>query len=106
MISGGLFIVIIILGFFGWKKQMDVVVLWLSCDCYSGKSEEDDGGVIYGIGESMQEIIERLWKEYARVLPSQCGYGCSSSDCPPTLEIRIPAENITSTNRKVRFCRY
>lgn len=47
----------------------------------------------------MQELI-RLWKEYE---VSQTEKNGESSNSGPTLEIRIPAEHVTATNRQVRF---
>jgi len=46
----------------------------------------------------MQEII-KLWKEFEVSQASKIGE--SSSGVGPTLEIRIPAEHITTTNRQV-----
>ncbi|KZV39805.1 hypothetical protein F511_28730 [Dorcoceras hygrometricum] len=54
--------------------------------------------VVYKIGECMQELI-RLWKEYES---SPADEACESSRNGPTLEIRIPAEHVTATNRQVR----
>ncbi|XP_061349562.1 uncharacterized protein LOC133294824 [Gastrolobium bilobum] len=56
--------------------------------------------VIYKVGESMQELI-KLWKEYESS-QSQVEKNGESSNSGPTLEIRIPAENVTATNRQVR----
>eukprot|EP00262_Sarcandra_glabra_P011518 TRINITY_DN2780_c0_g1_i1.p1 TRINITY_DN2780_c0_g1~~TRINITY_DN2780_c0_g1_i1.p1 ORF type:complete len:817 (+),score=173.64 TRINITY_DN2780_c0_g1_i1:177-2627(+) len=54
--------------------------------------------VVYKVGECMQELI-KLWKEYEA---SQDNRSEESSPKGPTLEIRIPAEYITATNRQVR----
>lgn len=62
----------------------------------SGKSEVSS--VIYKVGESMQELI-KLWKEYES---SQADKDAVTSPNGPTLEIRIPAEHVTATNRQVR----
>ncbi|KAK7283721.1 hypothetical protein RIF29_13456 [Crotalaria pallida] len=68
-------------------------------------NEESQGkagisSVIYRVGESMQELI-KLWKEYESS-QSQIENNDESSNRGPTLEIRIPAENVTATNRQVR----
>lgn len=62
----------------------------------SGKSEVSS--VIYKVGESMQELI-KLWKEYES---PQADKDAVTSPNGPTLEIRIPAEHVTATNRQVR----
>ena len=54
--------------------------------------------VVYKVGECMQELI-KLWKEYES---SQADKNGESSSNGPTLEIRIPAEHVTATNRQVR----
>ncbi|XWS16754.1 hypothetical protein CRYUN_Cryun33cG0005900 [Craigia yunnanensis] len=54
--------------------------------------------VVYKVGECMQELI-KLWKEYEA---SQADKNGGSSQSGPTLEIRIPAEHVTATNRQVR----
>ncbi|KAK6125636.1 hypothetical protein DH2020_040612 [Rehmannia glutinosa] len=54
--------------------------------------------VVYKIGECMQELI-KLWKEYELL---QADKACEGSQNGPTLEIRIPAEHVTATNRQVR----
>uniref|UniRef100_A0A6P3Z087 zinc finger CCCH domain-containing protein 13-like isoform X2 n=1 Tax=Ziziphus jujuba TaxID=326968 RepID=A0A6P3Z087_ZIZJJ len=61
-----------------------------------GKAEVSS--VIYKVGECMQELI-KLWKEYEA---SQAEKNGESSHSGPTLEIRIPAEHVTATNRQVR----
>lgn len=64
--------------------------------CFSGKSEVSS--VVYKVGECMQELV-KLWKEYEA---SQSDKNGESSGNGPTLEIRIPAEHVTATNRQVR----
>ncbi|XP_058090190.1 uncharacterized protein LOC131236776 [Magnolia sinica] len=54
--------------------------------------------VVYKAGECMQELI-KLWKEFEASEDNKNGY---SSHNGPTLEIRIPAEYVTATNRQVR----
>ncbi|EOY14008.1 Peptidyl-prolyl cis-trans isomerase G isoform 1 [Theobroma cacao] len=54
--------------------------------------------VVYKVGECMQELI-KLWKEFEA---SQADKNGESSQNGPTLEIRIPAEHVTATNRQVR----
>lgn len=65
----------------------------------SGKTEVSH--VIYRVGDSMQELI-KLWKEYESSQSQVEKNAESSNDDGPTLEIRIPAENVTATNRQVR----
>ncbi|XP_020238911.1 zinc finger CCCH domain-containing protein 13 isoform X1 [Cajanus cajan] len=59
-----------------------------------GKAEVSS--VIYKVGESMQELI-KLWEEYES---SQMDKNVESSSNGPTLEIRIPSEHVTATNRQ------
>ncbi|OIW13085.1 hypothetical protein TanjilG_08118 [Lupinus angustifolius] len=56
--------------------------------------------VVYKVGESMQELI-KLWKEY-ELSQSHMEQNGESSNYGPTLEIRIPSEHVTATNRQVR----
>ncbi|GAV78154.1 Rxt3 domain-containing protein [Cephalotus follicularis] len=64
-----------------------------------GKSEVSSvSSVVYKVGECMQELI-KLWKEYEA---SQADKNSESSCSGPTLEIEIPAEHVTATNRQVR----
>lgn len=62
----------------------------------SGKSEMSI--VVYKVGECMQELI-KLWKEYELSHPDKSGDFANNG---PTLEVRIPAEHVTATNRQVR----
>lgn len=64
----------------------------------SGKSEVPY--VIYNIGESMQELI-KLWKEYESS-QSPVEKNAESINDGPTLEIRIPAKHVITTNHQVR----
>ncbi|PQM38174.1 zinc finger CCCH domain-containing protein 13 isoform X1 [Prunus yedoensis var. nudiflora] len=61
------------------------------------RCKNEVSSVVYKVGECMQELI-KLWKEYE---VSQ-GEKNESSLTGPTLEIRIPAEHVTATNRQVR----
>ncbi|XP_010491481.1 PREDICTED: zinc finger CCCH domain-containing protein 13 [Camelina sativa] len=61
-----------------------------------GKSEMSI--VVYKVGECMQELI-KLWKEYDLSQPDKSGDFANNG---PTLEVRIPAEHVTATNRQVR----
>uniref|UniRef100_A0A2P2KGR2 Zinc finger CCCH domain-containing protein 13 n=1 Tax=Rhizophora mucronata TaxID=61149 RepID=A0A2P2KGR2_RHIMU len=61
-----------------------------------GKSEVSS--VTYKVGECMQDLI-KLWKEYEA---SQSDKNGGSTYGGPTLEIWIPAEHVTATNRQVR----
>ncbi|KAL0888309.1 hypothetical protein Bca101_012292 [Brassica carinata] len=54
--------------------------------------------VVYKVGERMQELI-KLWKEYESSQPDKSVDFASNG---PTLEVRIPAEHVTATNRQVR----
>ncbi|XP_004495444.1 uncharacterized protein [Cicer arietinum] len=56
--------------------------------------------VVYKVGESMQELT-KLWREYESS-QSQIERNGESSNSGPTLEIRIPSEYVTATNRQVR----
>ncbi|KAH1229959.1 hypothetical protein GmHk_10G029566 [Glycine max] len=56
--------------------------------------------VVYKVGESMQELI-KLWKEHESS-QSEMEKNGESSNNGPTLEIRIPSEHVTATNRQVR----
>lgn len=56
--------------------------------------------VTYKVGESVLELI-KLWKEYESS-QSQAEKNAETSNDGPTLEIRIPAENVTATNHQVR----
>ncbi|KAK6921450.1 Histone deacetylation protein Rxt3 [Dillenia turbinata] len=63
---------------------------------FQGKPEVST--VVYKVGECMQELI-KLWKEYES---SQVENNGESTNSGPTLEIRIPAEHVTATNRQLR----
>ena len=52
---------------------------------------------VYKVGECIQELV-KLWKEYELRQTETNG---GSSKQGPTLEIRIPAEHVTATNRRV-----
>jgi len=80
------------------------LLLSFACPLYiisgiSGKIEVSS--VVYKVGESMQELI-KLWKEYESS-QSQIEKNGESSNNGPTLEIRIPSEHVTATNRQVSF---
>ncbi|XP_009594419.1 uncharacterized protein [Nicotiana tomentosiformis] len=62
------------------------------------QGKHDVSTVNYRVGECMQELI-KLWKEYES---SQADRASESSPSGPTLEIRIPAEHVSATNRQVR----
>ncbi|GFY86423.1 zinc finger CCCH domain protein [Actinidia rufa] len=63
-----------------------------------GVSKLEANTVVYRVEECMQELM-KLWKEYE---PSQADKTVQNSQYSPTLEIRIPAEHVTATNRQVR----
>ncbi|KAK3160174.1 hypothetical protein QOZ80_1BG0056170 [Eleusine coracana subsp. coracana] len=61
-----------------------------------GKSEVS--AIVYKAGECMQELL-KSWKEFEAI---QDAGSSESRQNGPTLEIRIPAEFVTSTNRQVK----
>ncbi|VFQ99418.1 unnamed protein product [Cuscuta campestris] len=61
-------------------------------------SKPDMSSIVYRVGECMQELIN-IWTEYKS---SQAEKVCDSAQAGPTLEIRIPAEHVSATNRQVR----
>nr|CAB3453273.1 unnamed protein product [Digitaria exilis] len=61
-----------------------------------GKSEVP--AIVYKAGECMQELL-KSWKEFEA---TQDAKNAESLQNGPTLEIRIPAEFVTSTNRQVK----
>ncbi|KAL2925917.1 hypothetical protein RDABS01_020080 [Bienertia sinuspersici] len=63
-----------------------------------GSQGKPEVSTVYKVGECMQELT-KLWKEYET---SQSDKSSDSSSNGPTLEIRIPAEHVTATNRQVR----
>ncbi|XP_022841572.1 uncharacterized protein LOC111365339 [Olea europaea var. sylvestris] len=67
-------------------------------DIEGSQGKADVSCVVYKIGGCMQELL-KLWKEFQS---SQADKTCESSQNGPTLEIRIPAEHVTATNRQVR----
>ncbi|KAL4311995.1 hypothetical protein GQ457_01G007820 [Hibiscus cannabinus] len=67
-------------------------------DNEGSQGKPEVSSVVYKVGECMQELI-KLWKEYEA---SQADKNGESSQNGPTLEIRIPAEHVTATNRQVR----
>ncbi|XWS10659.1 hypothetical protein CRYUN_Cryun38cG0016000 [Craigia yunnanensis] len=68
------------------------------CSLMEEKGKNEVSSVVYKVGECMEELI-KLWKEYEA---SQADKNGESSQSGPTLEIRIPAEHVTATNRQVR----
>lgn len=73
---------------------------------FRSRARDNDGSqgkpevstIVYKAGECMQELL-KSWKEYEA---SQDGKNDETSQNYPTLEIRIPAEYVTSSNRQVR----
>lgn len=53
---------------------------------------------VYKVGECLQELT-KLWKEYESCQPDKNSESLYNG---PTLEVRIPAEHVTATNRQVR----
>ncbi|KAK4354157.1 hypothetical protein RND71_026351 [Anisodus tanguticus] len=74
------------------------VILVLGHDLKKMRSNSDVSTVVYRVGECMQELV-KLWKEYET---TQADRACESAQIGPTLEIRIPAEHVSATNRQVR----
>ncbi|KAL8260294.1 hypothetical protein R6Q59_028247 [Mikania micrantha] len=69
---------------------------------FRSRPQDNDGDVstvVYRVGECMQELLN-LWKEYKSANTSD--KLSESSKNFPTLEIRIPAEHVTATNRQVK----
>ncbi|CAA7027027.1 unnamed protein product [Microthlaspi erraticum] len=66
--------------------------------CLETNSKSEMSIVVYKVGECMQELI-KLWKEYEASQTDKSGDFASNG---PTLEVRIPAEHVTATNRQVR----
>ncbi|RYR06921.1 hypothetical protein Ahy_B05g074237 isoform B [Arachis hypogaea] len=82
-----------------WRNlEPDISFFPPSVACALSKTEVTS--VVYRAGESMQELI-KLWDDYASS-QSQVEKNGECSNSGPTLEIRIPAENVTATNRQVR----
>ncbi|KAI3980106.1 hypothetical protein MKX01_034712 [Papaver californicum] len=69
-----------------------------SRDIEGSQGKPEVTSVVYKIGDCMQELI-KLWKEFES---SQENSKDDSSLNGPTLEIRIPAECVTATNRQVK----
>ncbi|KAK9046541.1 hypothetical protein V6N11_052428 [Hibiscus sabdariffa] len=67
-------------------------------DIEGSQGKHEVSSVVYKAGECMQELI-KLRREYEACQADKNG---GSSQSGPTLEIRIPAEHVTATNRQVR----
>ena len=65
--------------------------------CFSVAGKPEVSTVVYKAGECMQELL-KSWKEFEF---SQEGKNDETCQNYPTLEIRIPAEYVTSSNRQV-----
>lgn len=63
-----------------------------------GSQGKPEVSTVYKVGECMQELT-KLWQEYES---SQADKSSDNLSNGPTLEIRIPAEHVTATNRQVR----
>ncbi|KAL5715760.1 hypothetical protein ACHQM5_017536 [Ranunculus cassubicifolius] len=61
-----------------------------------GADKPEVSTVVYKVGECMQELI-KLWKDW-----DQDDKFGETHPTGPTLEVRIPAEYVTATNRQVR----
>ncbi|ONM25084.1 hypothetical protein ZEAMMB73_Zm00001d006789 [Zea mays] len=78
-----------------WLCKFWVLFCYLSLLFISGKSEVS--AILYKAGECMQELL-KSWKDFEA---TQEATNVESLQNGPTLEIRIPAEFVTSTNRQV-----
>ncbi|KAG0499020.1 hypothetical protein HPP92_003711 [Vanilla planifolia] len=67
-------------------------------DIDGSQGKHDVSTVVYRASECMQEIL-RTWREFEASHDSK---STETSQNHPTLEIRIPVEYVTSTNRQVR----
>ncbi|XP_043697273.1 zinc finger CCCH domain-containing protein 13-like isoform X2 [Telopea speciosissima] len=67
-------------------------------DNEGSQGKPEVSSVVYKAGECMQELI-KLWKEFEESQDSKTDENSSNG---PTLEIRVPAEYVTATNRQVR----
>ncbi|CAO2836538.1 unnamed protein product [Amaranthus hypochondriacus] len=63
-----------------------------------GSQGKPEVSTVYKVGECMQELT-KLWKEFELSQKDKSSDDLSNG---PTLEIRIPAEHVTATNRQVR----
>ncbi|KAL9233393.1 hypothetical protein vseg_008404 [Gypsophila vaccaria] len=63
-----------------------------------GSQGKPEVSTVYNVGECLQELT-KLWKEF---VSSQTDKSSDNLYNGPTLEIRIPAEHVTATNRQVR----
>lgn len=54
--------------------------------------------ITYKVGECMQEIL-KSWREFEALVNGKIDE--AFQNCP-TLEVRIPTENVTKSNRQVR----
>ncbi|KAK1300630.1 hypothetical protein QJS10_CPB13g00891 [Acorus calamus] len=69
-----------------------------SCDNEGSQGKSEVSAVVYKVGECMHELL-KSWKEYEESLDNKTDEKLQNG---PTLEIRIPAEHVTATNRQVR----
>ncbi|KAL9254269.1 hypothetical protein AKJ16_DCAP03730 [Drosera capensis] len=67
-------------------------------DAEGSQGKPEVSTVLYKVGECMLELA-KLWKEYEASLADKTDRSLQNA---PTLEIRIPAEYVTATNRQVR----
>uniref|UniRef100_A0A1D1XYD6 Zinc finger CCCH domain-containing protein 13 n=1 Tax=Anthurium amnicola TaxID=1678845 RepID=A0A1D1XYD6_9ARAE len=73
---------------------------------YSSRQRENEGSqgksevstITYKVGECMQDLL-KSWEDFEASLDGKVGEGLQNG---PTLEIQIPAEHVTATNRQVR----
>jgi hypothetical protein len=81
--------------FLQWSISLPALYLYLSILISAGKSEVS--AIVYKAGECMQELL-KSWKEFEATPDAR---NAENQKNVPTLEIRIPAEFVTSTNRQV-----
>ncbi|XP_059644862.1 uncharacterized protein LOC132286526 [Cornus florida] len=84
----------------GSPQKENLEPRFISCtqDNEGSQGKFEESTAVYRVGKCMQGLI-KLWKEYES---SQADKNGQSSQNGPTLEILIPAEHVTATNRQVR----
>ncbi|VAH74083.1 unnamed protein product [Triticum turgidum subsp. durum] len=87
----------------GWHVQREVVKhlngnLGSGPKCVMVKGKSEVSAIVYKAGECMQELL-KSWKEFEATPDAR---NTENQQNGPTLEIRIPAEFVTSTNRQVK----
>lgn len=78
----------------------DVRSRFLPKDMDGNQGNLETTAILYRPGEYMPDLT-KLWKEYESALPVKNGEGTNLS-LGPTIEIRIPAKHVTTSNHQVR----